>query len=70
MGLCKDPRLTYLNDEGYNVVRLPRKGITPLGIIGRDHKSKTWLGTLDQIWRSEVPVPKTRRPTSHRRDHR
>lgn len=58
MGLCKDPRLTYLNDEGYNVVRLPRKGITPLGIIGHDHKSKTWLGTLDQIWRSELPVPK------------
>src|SRR5271157_258374 len=58
MGMCKDPRLTYLNDEGYNVVRLPRKGITPLGIIGRDHKSKNWLGTLDQIWRSEGPPPK------------
>jgi hypothetical protein len=57
MGLCKDPRLTYLNEEGYNVVRLPRKGITPLGVIGRDHKSKTWLGTLVQIWHSDLPAP-------------
>ena len=57
MGACKDPRLTYLNDLGYNVVRLPRKGIVPLGVIGRDNKSKTWLGTLDQIWKTDLTVP-------------
>jgi hypothetical protein len=57
MGFCKDPRLTYLNDSGYNVLRLPRRGITPLGVLGRDHKTKNWLGTLDQIWKSEVPAP-------------
>ncbi len=57
MGICKDPRLTYLNDAGYNVVRLPRRGLVPLGVIGRDHSSKAWLGTLDQIWQSDVPVP-------------
>ncbi len=57
MGICKDPRLTYLNELGYNVVRLPRKGIVPLGIIGSDNDSKSWLGTLDQIWHSEVPPP-------------
>jgi hypothetical protein len=57
MGTCKDPRLTYLNDLGYNVVRLPRKGIVPLGVIGRDNKSKTWLGTLDQIWKTDLTVP-------------
>lgn len=57
MGSCKDPRLTYLNDLGYNVVRLPRKGIVPLGVIGRDHKSRSWLGTLDQIWTTTEPVP-------------
>jgi hypothetical protein len=57
MGVCKDPRLTYLNDHGYNVVRLPRKGIVPLGVIGRDRDSRSWLGTLDQIWESPVAVP-------------
>jgi hypothetical protein len=57
MGACKDPRLTFLNDLGYNVVRLPRKGIVPLGVIGRDKKSKTWLGTIDQIWKTDLPVP-------------
>jgi hypothetical protein len=62
MGLCKDPRLTYLNDRGYSVVRLPRQGIVPLGIIGRDHTIKNWLGSLDQIWRSEVPVPAVSAP--------
>lgn len=58
MGVCKDPRLTYLNDQGYNVVRLPRKGIVPLGVIGRDGNARNWLGTIDQIWTSSVPVPK------------
>ncbi|HEV8443700.1 MAG TPA: hypothetical protein VGQ27_09475 [Steroidobacteraceae bacterium] len=58
MGACKDPRLTYLNDQGYNVVRLPRKGIVPLGVIGRDGNARNWLGTIDQIWTSPVPVPK------------
>jgi hypothetical protein len=57
MGLCKDPRLTFLNDLGYNVVRLPRQGIRPLGVIGQDHKSRLWLGTLDQIWQSETKAP-------------
>lgn len=57
MGVCNDPRLTYLNHLGYNVVRLPRKGIVPLGVIGRDGKSKSWLGTIDTIWQSPTPPP-------------
>jgi len=57
MGACKDPRLTYLNDKGYNVVRLPRAGIVPLGVISRDRGVNSLMGTLDQIWRSELPVP-------------
>lgn len=59
MSMCTDPRITYLNDAGYNVVRLPRRGIVPLGVIGHDGKSRSWLGTLDQIWQSsaQVPVP-------------
>jgi hypothetical protein len=57
MAACTDPRLTYLNHLGYNVVRLPRKGIVPLGVIGRDGKAKSWLGTLDQIWDTTAAVP-------------
>ncbi len=57
MAVCVDPKLTYLNDLGYSVLRLPRQGIAPLGVIGVDGDSKNWLGTLDQIWKSELPVP-------------
>jgi hypothetical protein len=53
-----------LNDSGYNVVRLPRKGIIPLGVLGRDHKANNWLGTLDQIWKSDFPPPITGAPQS------
>ena len=49
--------MTYLNDAGYNVVRLPRRGIVPLGVIGRDGNARNWLGTLDQIWSSPVAAP-------------
>jgi len=54
---CHDPRLTYLNDLGYNVVRLPRQGINPLGVVGRDGHSLNYLGTLDQIWESSNATP-------------
>jgi len=62
MGACSDPRMTYLNGSGYNVVRLPRRGIRPLGVIGRDGKSRSWLGTLDQIWVSNRPIPEADDP--------
>jgi hypothetical protein len=64
MGSCTDPRMTYLNDSGYNVLRLPRRGILPLGVIGRDGSAKSWLGTLDQIWTSKIPVPAVGAPQS------
>ena len=57
MPVCNDPRITYLNEAGYNVVRLPRRGIVPLGVIGRDGKARNWLGTLDQIWSSPLAAP-------------
>ena len=57
MAGCSDPRMTYLNDAGYNVVRVPRRGIVPLGVIGRDGKARNWLGTLDQIWNSPIAAP-------------
>jgi hypothetical protein len=57
MALCTDKSLTYLNDLGYNVVRLPRRGIDPLDVLGRDGRSIERLGRLDQLWTSKKPVP-------------
>jgi len=53
---CKDPSITFLNQFGYNVVRLPRTGIEPLDVLGKD-KSTEWLGPLASVWKSTVPVP-------------
>jgi hypothetical protein len=53
---CKDPSITYLNKFGYNVVRLPRAGVEPLDVVGRDRTTE-WLGPLSSVWRSSLPVP-------------
>jgi hypothetical protein len=52
----RDPSVTYLNKLGYNVVRLPRTGIEPMDVIGRD-QTMQWLGPIDSIWSSAVPKP-------------
>jgi hypothetical protein len=52
----KDPSITFLNKFGYNVIRLPRTGIEPLDVIGRD-QSMQWLGPITQVWTSASPVP-------------
>jgi hypothetical protein len=57
MAPCSDPALTYLNNLGYNVVRLPRTGIEPLDVLGRDGKSLERLGRLEQVWTSTAAVP-------------
>jgi hypothetical protein len=62
MGICRDKSLTFLNDKGYNVIRLPRAGIEPLDLLGRDGGSMEWLGRLDTLWRSPRPVPQPRVP--------
>ena len=49
MALCIDPRLTYLNSKGYNVILLPREGIEPLDVLGRDNGGVNRLGTIGQI---------------------
>jgi hypothetical protein len=56
---CSDPRLTYLNNLGYNVLKLPREGVDPLEILGRDGSSMEDLGPLSTIWTSNVAVPTT-----------
>jgi hypothetical protein len=55
---CKDPSLTYLNQYGYNVVTLPRTGIEPLLVLGRD-RSLTTSGALATVWNtsSSLPIP-------------
>ncbi len=52
----KDPSVTFLNKFGYNVVKLPRVGIEPLDVVGRDETSQ-WLGPLAKVWKSTVGVP-------------
>jgi len=53
---CKDPSLTYLNQYGYNVVKLPRTGIDPLLVLGRD-TGLTSIGTLATVWKTPGPPP-------------
>jgi hypothetical protein len=53
----KDPSVTYLNKLGYNVVKLPRAGIEPMDVIGRD-QAMQWLGPIDSIWSSAIPKPR------------
>jgi hypothetical protein len=52
----KDPSITFLNKFGYNVIRLPRTGIEPLDVIGRD-QSMQWLGPITRVWTSASPEP-------------
>lgn len=56
MAGCKDPSLTFLNSAGFNVIRLPRVGIEPLDILGKD-KSVERLGRIDQLWASTQSLP-------------
>ena len=53
---CKDPSVTYLNRYGYNVVKLPRAGINPLQVLGRD-KGLHLIGDLAAVWKTPAPPP-------------
>ena len=57
----KDPSVTYLNKLGYNVVKLPRTGIEPMDVIGRD-RTMQWLGPIDSIWSSALSKPQPKPP--------
>jgi hypothetical protein len=52
----KDPSITFLNKFGYNVIKLPRTGIEPMDVIGRD-KGMQWLGQLSKVWTSKEAEP-------------
>lgn len=62
MALCKDPRLTYLNSIGYNVLKLPRERLPVLTVIGRDNGVMQELGLLSNIWKTQVPTPQQEQP--------
>ncbi len=46
MALCTDKSLTILSKLGYNVVRLPKAGISPLHLFGMRNKSSRPLGRI------------------------
>jgi hypothetical protein len=52
----KDPSITFLNKFGYNVIKLPRTGIEPMDVVGRDQVTQ-WLGPLASVWTSTGPAP-------------
>lgn len=52
----KDPSITFLNRFGYNVVKLPRTGIEPMDVIGRDQATQ-WLGPISRVWTTTEPTP-------------
>jgi hypothetical protein len=52
----KDPSITFLNKFGYNVIKLPRTGIEPLDVVGRDQVTQ-WLGPVRKVWTSTGPEP-------------
>jgi hypothetical protein len=56
MAFCKDPSVTYLNKFGYNVVRLPRKGIGPMDVLGK-RDSVERLGRLSAVWKTTASEP-------------
>jgi len=49
MGLCTDPATTFLKHLGYNVVRIPREGIQPLHLLGRQGGVVEYLGSIEKL---------------------
>ena len=61
MAGCKDPSLTFLNSAGYNVIRLPRVGVEPLDILGKEQVVER-LGRIEQMWTSAQALPPVNGP--------
>lgn len=57
MGLCVDPVTKEINKRGYNMVKLPRVGIDPMDVIGREDDAMEKLGSITEVWTSSGPVP-------------
>jgi hypothetical protein len=63
MGLCKDPVTKALNDRGYNLVKLPRVGIEPTDVLGRENGTMEKLGSISEVWTSTASLPNVSPPT-------
>lgn len=61
MAFCNDPSITFLNKFGYNVVRLPRKDISPMDVLGK-RDSVERLGRLSAIWKTAAAEPAVSAP--------
>ena len=57
MAKCGDKSIQALNSRGYNVVKLPRGGIEPMDILGKDKQATEWLGPLADVWSTTVASP-------------
>ncbi len=57
MAKCGDKSVKTLNGKGYNVVKLPRAGIEPMDILGKDDQATEWLGPLADVWQTTVALP-------------
>ncbi|WP_414573503.1 hypothetical protein [Nostoc sp. CCY 9925] len=57
MATCTDKAIDHLNQLGYNAIKLPREGITPLTVLSRDPKTSisTIYGNLRDIVAEPVP---------------
>lgn len=64
MALCKDPVTKELNDRGYNLVKLPRAGIEPMDVLGREDDSMEKLGSIAEVWTSTAALPAVGAPTA------
>ncbi|BAT54416.1 hypothetical protein NOS3756_33850 [Nostoc sp. NIES-3756] len=58
MATCKDQAIDHLNQLGYNAIKLPREGITPLTILSRDPKTSisSIYGNVTDIIADPVPT--------------
>ena len=59
MAKCGDKSVGKLNSKGYNVVKLPRAGIEPMDILGKDKKATELLGSLAAVWNTTAAAPVT-----------
>lgn len=49
MGLCSDDSNQYLRDVGYNVVKLPRKFLPPLSLVGKQGGAIEAIGDITKL---------------------
>ncbi len=58
--LCKDDSLTYLNEIGYNVIKLPREAIDPLLVLAGPPDNLSVIGPLSDFIAGGPPPQATR----------